>query len=112
MLQKGVIRPWTSSWATKTRLVKKSDNQFRFCVDFRPLNKITLHDAYPLPHLDDLLNQLGKSVWFTSLDLASGYWQIPIQPSDAHKMAFRTPRGLYEFVVMAFRMLLALSRKS
>ncbi|MCO5586935.1 hypothetical protein L7F22_040879 [Adiantum nelumboides] len=68
----------------------------------RPLNVVTRHDVYPLPHLDELLDQLGHSRFFTSLDLASGYWQVPLDPTDAHKTAFRTPTGLYEFKRMPF----------
>ncbi|MCO5611534.1 hypothetical protein L7F22_065787 [Adiantum nelumboides] len=102
MLQKGIIEPSKSDWISEPHLVKKDDGSYRFCIDFRPLNKVTVHDLYPLPQLDDLLDQLGKSHYFTSLDLASGYWQIPLDPRDAHKTAFRTPTGLYQFKQMPF----------
>ena len=102
MLTKGIIVPSTSDWVSEPHLVKKDDGTFRFCIDFRPLNKVTIHDLYPLPRVDDLLDQIGGSRYFTSLDLASGYWQIPLKPSDAHKTAFRTRRGLFQFTRMPF----------
>ncbi|MCO5554420.1 hypothetical protein L7F22_007950 [Adiantum nelumboides] len=99
MLKKGVIRPSCSDWVSEPHLVKKDDGSFRFCIDFRPLNKINVHDLYPLPRLDDLLDQLGKSKYFTSLDLAFGYWQIPMNPTDA---VFRTSCRLFKFTRMPF----------
>jgi hypothetical protein len=66
------------------------------------LNKITIHDRYPLPRIDDLLDKLGNSNYFTSLDLASGYWHIPLDKRDAHKTAFRTSQGLFQFKRMPF----------
>ncbi|MCO5587968.1 hypothetical protein L7F22_041921 [Adiantum nelumboides] len=102
MLTKGVIVPSNSDWASEPHLVKKDDGSYRFCIDFRPLNQVTQHDVYPLSRLDDLLDQLGQSKYFTSLDLASGYWQIPLNPDDAHKIALRTLRGFYQFSRMPF----------
>ncbi|MCO5550275.1 hypothetical protein L7F22_003756 [Adiantum nelumboides] len=102
MLEKRVITPSSSEWASEFHLVHKDDGSYTFCIDFRPLNKVTIHDLYPLPRIDDLLDQLGKLRYFTSLDLASGYWQIPLDPSDAHKTAFRTPNGLFKFTRMPF----------
>ena len=102
MLQKDIIEPSSSEWVSEPHLVRKDDGTFRFCIDFRLLNKITKHDRYPLPRIDDLIDQLGKSRYFTSLDLASGYWQIPLRPEDKHKTAFRTQHGLYQFKRMPF----------
>jgi hypothetical protein len=102
MLDKGIVEPSSSEWVSEPHLVKKDDGTYRFCVDFRPLNRITVHDRYPLPRIDDLLDQLGQSKYFTSLDLASGYWQIPLDERDAHKTAFRTNRGLFQFKRMPF----------
>ena len=72
-------------------MVKKGDGSYRFCVDFRQLNHVTTHDRYPLPRIDDLLDQLGKSKYFTSLDLASRYWQIPM--NSALGKAFFSSHG-------------------
>ena len=102
MLEKDIIEPSSSDWISEPHLVRKDDGTFRFCIDFRPLNKITKHDLYPLPRIDELLDQVGKSRYFTSLDLASGYWQIPLDPTDKHKTAFRTQHGLFQFKRMPF----------
>ena len=102
MLDKDIIEPSSSDWVSEPHLVRKDDGTFRFCIDFRPLNKVTKHDLYPLPRIDDLLDQVGKSKYFTSLDLASGYWQIPLSPQDKHKTAFRTQQGLFQFKRMPF----------
>ena len=80
MLQKDIIEPSSNVWVSKTHLVRKDDGTFRFCIDLWSLNKITKHDSYPLPCIDDLIDQLGKSKYFTPLDLASGYWQYPCDP--------------------------------
>lgn len=66
--------------------------EYRFCVDFCPLNTITIHDVFPMPRIDDLLDLLGGSSYFTSLDLASGYWQIPIAQNDRPKTMFPMSR--------------------
>ena len=82
--------------------MKKKDGGTRFCVDYRQLNSVTKKDTYPLPRIDDLLDQLGKARFFTTLDLAAGYWQIRMAPEAREKTAFATHRGLYEFEVMPF----------
>ena len=94
-----VIQPSTSPWASPVIMV---DGTHRFCIDYRQLNAMTKADTYPLPRIDDLLEQLGKCRYFSTLDLASRYWQIQISPTSREKTAFITPPGLYEFRVMPF----------
>ena len=102
MLDQGIIRTSTSPWVSPIVLVRKKSGEIRFCVDYRKLNQITRHDAHPLPRVDDLLDSVGSAKYFTTLDLKSGYWQIPIHPDDREKTAFVTESGLYEFNRMPF----------
>ena len=83
-------------------LFKKRDGSHRFCVDYRVLNAVTTADSFPLPRIDGLLDQLGESEYFSTIDLAAGFWQIRMHPSAKEKTAFVTPQGLYEFRVMPF----------
>ena len=102
MQEVGVVQPSSSPWASPVVMVRKKDGSHRFCVDYRELNAITKADTFPLPRIDDLLDQLGRSHYFTTLDLASGYWQIKVSPESREKTAFVTPQGLFEFRVMPF----------
>ena len=102
MQQNGVIQPSSSPWASPVVMVRKKDGTHRFCIDYRDLNAVTVPDTFPLPRIDDLLDQLGQSRFFSTLDLASGYWQIRVHPDSRKKTAFVTPQGLFEFRVMPF----------
>lgn len=102
MLDSNIIQRSKSSLSFPTVVVDKKDGSKRFCVDFRQLNKITKTNSWPLPLIDDLLDQLGKASYFTSLDLKSGYWQVQIQEQDKEKTTFVCHRGLFEFNVMPF----------
>ena len=102
MQEAGVIQPSTSPWSSPVVMVRKKDGTQRFCVDYRALNAVTRVDTFPLPRIDDLLDQLGNSRFFTTLDLASGFWQIRLTLSSREKTAFSVPQGLFEFRVMPF----------
>ena len=103
MLRDEVIRPSASPWASPVVMVRKKDGYMRFCVDFRKLNDATIKDAHPLPQIDGTLESLYGSQYFTTLDLKSGYWQVPIKEEDKEKTAFRTSSGqLYEFNQLPF----------
>ena len=102
MKDAGVIEPSNSDWASPPVLVRKKDNSWRYCIDFRALNTVTVKDAYPLPRIDDCIDSLAGKELFCTLDMNSGYWQIPIAPEDRHKTAFITRYGLYQFLRMPF----------
>ena len=100
MLEQGIVKPSGSSWASPVVLVTKKDSSMRFCVDYRRLNSITMMDTYPLPQVDDSLDLLAQTSYFSTLDLASGYWQVSMEASSHQKTAFCAHLGLYEFMVM------------
>ena len=102
MQRNGAIEPSKSPWSSPVVLVRKRDGSHRFCVDYRSLNSVTIPDSFPLPRIDDLLDQLGESKYFSTIDLVSGFWQIRMHPSAQEKTAFVVPQGLYEFRVMPF----------
>jgi hypothetical protein len=102
LLDKGFIRPSASPWGCPALFVKKKDNSLRLCVDYRPLNVVTIKNKYPLPRIDILFDQLAGAKVFSKIDFCSGYHQIKIRPSDIPKTAFSTRYGLYEYLVMPF----------
>jgi hypothetical protein len=102
LLDKGYIRPTSSPWGSPALFVKKKDGSLRMCVDYHPLNAVTIKNKYPLPRIDVLFNQLVDAKVFSKIDLRSGYHQIKIRVSEVPKTAFSTRYGLYEFLVVSF----------
>ena len=102
LVNKGFVRPSTSPWGAPILFVKKKDGSLRLCIDYRELNKVTIRNQYPLPWINDLLNQLQGARVFSKIDLRSGYHQLKIRSKDIPKTAFRTWYRHYEFLVMTF----------
>lgn len=103
MLALDVVEPSNSSWCSPVLLVKKSNNDYRFCFDGRKLNSVTKRDCYPLPHVDRILNMLRDAKFISSIDLRSAFWQIPLDDESKPKTAFAVPsRGLFQFKVLPF----------
>lgn len=104
MLDNNIIHVSQSPWSSPIVVVKKKDNSIRLCIDYRKVNSVTIKDSYPLPRIDDCLDSLRGNIWFSTIDLASGYHQLSVDPRDAPKTAFVTSKGLFEFYRMPFGM--------
>jgi hypothetical protein len=102
LLEKKLIEPANSPYGAPVLFVQKKDGTLRMCIDYRALNKITVRDRYPLPRIDDLFDKLRGACVFSSLDLQSGYYQIPIPAEDVPKTAFVTHVGQYQFRTLCF----------
>jgi hypothetical protein len=102
LLGSGLIQPSKSQWTSPVVVVEKKNGKKRLCVDYRKLNSVTKKDSYPLPRIDDMLDTLTGSQWFTSLDLSSGFWQVEMEEKDREKTTFITRFGTFEFTVMPF----------
>jgi hypothetical protein len=102
MLDNKIIEESNSPWASPIVLVPKPDGSLRFCIDYRRVNAVTKTDAFPLPKIEDLLNQLNGAKFFAKLDLAAGYWQVKMENADKEITAFCLPGGLYQFLYMPF----------
>ena len=102
MLEHGLIVLSTSPWTSPVVVVEKKNGKLRFCVDFRKLNNFTKKDNYPLPRIDDMLETLSESEWFSFLDMVSEFWQVEMKLNNRKKTAFITKFGTYEFTIMPF----------
>lgn len=102
MVENEIAFPSCSSWASPCLLVKKPDLTYRFCTDYRKLNAITKPDAFPLPRMEDCVDQVGTASFVSKLDLLKGYWQVPLTPRAQEITLFITPSGLYSYSVMSF----------
>ena len=102
MQERNVIQPSKSPWVSPIVLVQKKDGSWRFCIDYQKVNAVARKDAYPLPRIDDTLDTMAGSKWFSTLDLLSGYWQMEVNEQEREKTAFCTSKGLFEFQMMPF----------
>ena len=102
LLERGLIELCTSPWCTNPVLAKKKDGTYRMAIDYRALNAVTVSDEYPIPSIDDIIDEMGQYRVFTTVDMRSGFWQLPLHAADRDKTAFATPGGLYRWKVMPF----------
>jgi hypothetical protein len=104
LLEKGLIRPSVSPFGSPVIFVRKPNGELRLCIDYRAVNKLTVRNRYPLPRIDDLLDQLKGAKCFSSMDLKAGYNQIRIHEDDVEKTAITTPFGHWEYLVLPMGM--------
>ena len=104
MLENDLIEASSSEWSSPCVLVPKPDGTYRFCTDFRQVNKVTKSDSYPIPRVDDCVDRVGDTTFVSKLDLLKGYWQVPLTTRAKEISAFATPDGLYQYKVMPFGM--------
>ncbi|KAE8914090.1 hypothetical protein PF002_g2922 [Phytophthora fragariae] len=97
-----LIRPSTSPWASPVLMIRKHDGGKQICIDYRKLNAVTVKACYPMPLIDDILDVLGDAQLFSTMDIASGYWNVPMHPDSVPRTAFTCKYGLYEWLVMPF----------
>jgi hypothetical protein len=102
MLQSGIIQHSRSDFSSSVILVKKKDDSYHFCVDYRHLNALAVKTRFPIPVIDEFLDELHGAAWFSTLDLRAGFHQIRMAPQDQHKTAFSTHHGQFEFRAMSF----------
>ena len=102
MIENGICRESSSPYSSNILLTNKKDGTKRFCIDFRSLNRNTIKDTYPLPNVEDLIDSFQGCSYFSQIDLASGFWVIPVNPKDVGKTAFATHMGKFEMLRMPF----------
>ena len=102
MLDLGIIEPSVSEWAAPIVPILKKDKSLRLCVDYRHLNVISQNNAYHMPRIDDMIDQLGQAQFLSTLNLTRRYWQVPMGKASCIKIAFITPAGQFQFTVMPF----------
>ena len=100
ILKDWIIEQSTNEWVPPMVIIKKKDSTIQLCVDYRRLNAETYLDAYPISRIDDILDEVGQTRFISTLDLAKGYWQVPVAKEDQHKKAFTTLDRLYQFRVI------------
>lgn len=102
MLEMGIIECSTCKWCSQIVLVLREEGTLRFCIDIRHINSMSRVDPYPMPHINDLLERVGRVKFITTVDLSKGYWQVPLAKRAKKLTAFRTAWFLYHFTVMPF----------